>query len=65
LIESSSRIGETVLDPFMGSGSTLEAARREDRNFIGIELEEKYCEIAAKRVQQETFQFVCAPGDTK
>lgn len=57
LIESSSRIGETVLDCFMGSGSTLEAARREERKFIGIEIEEKYCEIAARRLAQKVLSF--------
>ena len=53
LIRVSSREGATVLDPFMGSGSTGVACVQEGRNFIGIELDEKYVQIARERIEAE------------
>lgn len=50
LIENSSNQNEIVLDPFMGIGSTGIAAKQLDRNFIGIEIDEKYFKIAQKRI---------------
>lgn len=52
LIKKSTLEGETVLDPFAGSGSTLVAAEKFNRNWIGIETEEKWYNIARSRIEE-------------
>ena len=55
-VENSSNVGDTVLDMFMGSGSTGVAALNTNRRFIGVEMEEKYFDIGVKRMQESTIK---------
>ena len=53
LIKMNTYIGDTVLDPFMGSGTTGVACRGLHRNFIGIELDKEYYQVAKERIKNE------------
>jgi site-specific DNA-methyltransferase (adenine-specific) len=56
-ILSWSNEGDIVLDPFSGSGTTAKMAKHNGRRYIGIEINPDYCEIAAKRLEQQVFEF--------
>lgn len=57
LIEVVTEPGALVLDPLMGSGTTLKAAKNVSRRSIGVEVDERYCEVAATRLAQEVLDF--------
>jgi site-specific DNA-methyltransferase (adenine-specific) len=60
LIQQFSDAGDLVLDPFAGSGSTLRAARDVGRAALGVEVEERWCRVAAGRMVQAPLPFVVA-----
>lgn len=68
LIENSSNMGDVVLDPFMGTGSCGVAAKNLERDFIGIEIDKKYFDIAKDRIEgvnkdSQMTLFECMGGD--
>ena len=62
-----SKEGDTVLDPFMGSGTTGAVAKQLGRNFIGIEIDQSYFDMAAQRIENTTRQLdlLTMPNSTR
>ena len=63
LVALTTRPGETVLDPFMGSGTTGVAAVEQGRRFIGIERERRYFDIACERIARAQAQGQLLPPE--
>jgi DNA modification methylase len=53
IIKMSTNVGDVVLDPFLGSGTSLVASRKQKRIGLGIELDERYLDIIEKRITNE------------
>ncbi|MCK5127226.1 MAG: site-specific DNA-methyltransferase [candidate division Zixibacteria bacterium] len=53
ILQNHSNEGDTIFDPFMGSGATGVACQRLGRNFIGCEIDPEYCEIARRRIAED------------
>jgi len=57
IIRGYSKESDIIIDPFLGSGTTACACEKLNRRWIGVEISERYCEIAAKRIKSEADQF--------
>ncbi|HUV87783.1 MAG TPA: site-specific DNA-methyltransferase, partial [bacterium] len=64
LVRMFSFVGDTVLEPFMGTGTTNVAAARWGRDSVGVEVDEKYYELACERFSKETASLFCKASAT-
>lgn len=61
LIETATKEGDLVLDPFVGSGTTAVACKQLNRRFIGFEISKEYCDVAEKRLEQKQLYETISP----